>query len=80
MESIEQARDALLGVLIGLSHACTNNPKTQNTDRIYHRWSAVLGTRNRYTDNPSTDKKDIGGKKYRCAGLCILSGTLRQYG
>ena len=35
MESIEQARDALLGVLIGLSHACTNNPKTQNTDRIY---------------------------------------------
>lgn len=35
METLEQSRDALLGVLIGLSHACTNNPKTENTDRIY---------------------------------------------
>ncbi len=47
-------RDQILGALIGLTRACENNPKTENTDRVIIEALAACSIENRISGDSLT--------------------------
>ena len=72
----QQARDTLLGALVGLARATTSEPKTDDTDEVLNAGLrlAALNTRHLLCKPVCGLKAPLG---LSClAGTAVLSGTL----
>ena len=76
----QQARDALLGALVGLARATTSEPKTDDTDEVLNAGLRLAAQSDAPEEKLHRMLETVRTEKApRCPGLCLLRHALRQH-